>query len=79
MANLVFKDKKAKKPMARHELAKAFGPAMGELYDMSRLEGNHCDCNGNGEFVLLPLNSKAVREGGKRYMKCRKCGLHSHL
>ncbi len=50
-----------------------------EMYDMSRIEGSHCDCNGNGEFELLPRNDESVIEGGKDYMKCRICGGHSHL
>lgn len=43
----------------------------------SRLSGAHCDCNGDGEFELLSLDE--CLEGGKRYMKCRKCGGVSHL
>ena len=46
----------------------------------SRIQGSgHCDCGGNGEFDLLPLYDPSVREGGKRYMVCRKCGCYSHL
>lgn len=50
-----------------------------------RLKGIHCRCGTNengftkGEFVLFPLDHEAVREGGKAYMKCRKCGGFSHL
>lgn len=50
-----------------------------EDYDMRRIAGNICDCNGNGILDLLPLDDEAVVEGGKRYMKCRKCGCYSHL
>lgn len=39
----------------------------------------HCDCAGNGEFDLLPLNHPDVQDGKKRYMQCRKCGCWSHL
>lgn len=51
----------------------------------SRLGGHHCACGtdergfSEGEFELLPLNDKAVIEGGKAYMVCRKCGSCSHL
>lgn len=46
----------------------------------SRIQGaGHCRCHGNGEFVLLPIQDSAVQEGGKRYMKCRRCGCVSHL
>ena len=44
-----------------------------------RLFGTHCECKGEGEFVLLPLNDEMVEEGQKRYMKCRKCHGYSHL
>lgn len=53
-----------------------------------RLTGYHCDCGcdenaigkpSRGEFELLPLTDSSVREGGKAYMKCRKCGGYSHL
>jgi hypothetical protein len=45
-----------------------------------RISGTgHCDCRGNGEFILLPVDHPDVLEGGKRYMQCRKCGGWSHL
>lgn len=45
-----------------------------------RISGKgHCDCLGNGEFILLPVDHPDVIEGGKRYMQCRKCGCWSHL
>lgn len=50
-----------------------------------RLKGCHCSCGTTedgysaGEFELLPLDSEDVREGGKAYMKCIKCGGYSHL
>lgn len=50
-----------------------------EDYDVKRVEGAMCNCNGNGVFDLLPLDDEAVVEGGKRYMVCRKCGYYSHL
>jgi len=51
----------------------------GGKYDMSRLEGDHCDCRGNGKFVLLPLLDECVQSGQKRYMVCYICGKYSHL
>lgn len=48
-------------------------------YELSRITGNACYCNGDGVFDLLPKNDIAVIEGGKRYMFCRKCGCSSHL
>jgi hypothetical protein len=44
-----------------------------------RIYGNHCNCKNGGEFELLPLDNPAVKEGGKRYMQCRKCNCWSHL
>ena len=56
---------------------------IGKIYafDMKeRISGKgHCDCYGEGEFVLLPVDHPDVIEGQKRYMKCRKCGCFSHL
>lgn len=45
----------------------------------SRLNGDHCSCCGNGEFVLFPVNDPVVVSGQKRYMQCRICGGISHL
>ena len=46
----------------------------------SRIAGTgHCDCNGDGEFELLPVHHPDVQNGQKRYMICRKCGCYSHL
>ena len=44
-----------------------------------RINGDLCNCCGEGEFDLLPLNNEDVMEGQKRYMKCRKCDCWSHL
>ena len=51
----------------------------------NRLRGYMCDCgidvNGNskGEFELFSVSSRDVKEGGKAYMSCKKCGAISHL
>ena len=45
----------------------------------SRLNGSLCGCEGNGIFRLLPLSDPNVKQGGKRYMQCTKCGGWSHL
>jgi hypothetical protein len=50
-----------------------------EGYDISRIQGQMCDCKNGGHFELLPSNHPAVIEGGKLYMVCRKCGCSSHL
>ena len=51
--------------------------ALGYMGPNSRISGVLCGCEGNGEFELLPVEE--CREGGKRYMRCRKCGEYSHL
>ena len=51
----------------------------------SRLGGCLCNCGvdergfSKGQFDLLPIENKAVKEGGKAYMICRICGCISHL
>lgn len=80
--------KNGKVPLTPKELATAanvvcqkpiFTPEMFEG-EKSRISGNgHCYCNGNGEFDLLPASDPVVKESGKRYMVCRKCGGFSHL
>lgn len=56
--------------------------------DKFRLSGYHCNCGCDenspgtptlGQFKLLPLNSIEIKEGGKAYMQCIKCGAFSHL
>lgn len=89
MSNKVYENDRAyraKREMTQKELTQAahvFLPAKSkyrdEPYDLSRLNGDHCDCCGNGEFVLLPLSHEAVQSGMKRYMICQKCGGISHL
>jgi len=83
MSNLIFKKHSSKKPMGNHDLAIAYSFGIeseaGESYDESRISGEMCSCNGNGEFVLEPPHSTMCREGGKRYMECRNCGGVSHL
>jgi len=52
------------------------------VFVKERIQGSgHCDCNGNGEFILEPLEECLYKNGGggKYYMKCRKCGCVSHL
>ena len=71
------------KPMGVDRLSKWWGNLnefyAGQMYDMSRLKGDLCSCNGNGEFELYPLDSDEVKDGGKHYMRCRVCGDNTHL
>lgn len=78
--NKIFLNETAPKPLTQEGLNKKWQDiGYFDDYDSSRIEGDMCDCEGNGEFVLLPDDDEAVIEGGKPYMVCRKCGLYSHL
>jgi hypothetical protein len=68
------------KPLTPKQLARAAGYWLTEYDLLERISGNgHCDCKNGGEFELLPTKNYPVKEGNKRYMKCRICGGHSHL
>ncbi len=41
-------------------------------------DGKCIEC-GNDEWIMLPDESVAVREGGKQYIECMGCGHHTHL
>lgn len=86
--NKVFTSRTSTTPLTSDELARAANEITKRKpftrFDFegenSRLAGTgHCECAGDGEFVLLPANDPDVIEGGKRYMQCRKCGCWSHL
>jgi hypothetical protein len=34
---------------------------------------------GSNSWILLPMESSAVREGGKPYIECMECGVSEHL
>jgi hypothetical protein len=34
---------------------------------------------GSNSWILLPMESSAVREGGKPYIECMGCGVSEHL
>ena len=46
-----------------------------------RLGSSNAECPdcGDNEWILLPEESAAVREGGKPYCECKNCGLTTHL
>lgn len=68
-----------------HQIAGGKGNPFTENMIPERLKGDMCSCGTDsngislGEFVLLPLFDESVREGGKAYMQCKKCGCWSHL
>ena len=47
--------------------------------EKNRLAGRMCNCNGNGEFELLPAEDPMVSESGKALMFCRRCGRIANL
>jgi hypothetical protein len=54
----------------------------GEQLTMEERMGSEeakCPNCSNNEWWLLPGDSCAVREGGKPYIECLNCGLHTHL
>jgi len=54
----------------------------GEQLTMEERMGSEeakCPSCSNNEWWLLPGDSVAVREGGKPYIECLNCGLHTHL
>lgn len=82
--NLVFKNTRSRKPMTERELAEEFwygnkAKMKKYGYDMNRLSGELCDCDGQGRFVLEEPTEYDKKIGQKRYMKCRICGNYSHL
>lgn len=77
--NKIFENKKELKTIKQFTEAAGTPYSSSYPYEMDRVTGDMCDCNGEGVFDLLPLDDPAVIEGGKRYMECRKCGRYSHL
>lgn len=83
--NKIYKTKTAKRPLDivkirwEHAFHKLENDTLTDEQMQSRITGSMCQCNGNGEFILLPLTNRGVTTGGKRYMYCKICGEHSHL
>lgn len=44
-----------------------------------RLPGCTCEDCGAREWIILPKQSAAVRESGKPYIECMRCGHLTHL
>lgn len=83
-------DEIARRANIVHQMSGGRGnPFTPDMFDYNnpnnRLRGDMCACgvdekgNSNGDFVLLPLSDKSIKEGGKAYMRCMKCGCFSHL
>lgn len=82
--NLIFKNKNMNIPMTEQELANEFWYGDKEKikkygYDISRISGDLCDCDGNGRFILEEATPEDKKIGQKRYMQCKICGNYSHL
>ena len=94
--NKVFASKDSKRPLNNREILKRFikiikadgaipHPIIVSMdpdeFVKERLQGALCACEGNGEFILIPMEECLLKNGGggKYYMKCKKCGEHSHL
>jgi len=44
-----------------------------------RIGDGKCENCGNDEWIMLPDECVAVREGGKQYIECINCGEVTHL
>lgn len=73
-----------------HQMSGGRGnPFTPDMFDYNnpnnRLRGDMCACGvdesgiSKGDFVLMPLSDKSIKEGGKAYIRCIKCGCFSHL
>lgn len=68
-----------------HRMGGAKGNPFSSTDFPERLKGHHCNCGvteegyTKGVFTLRPLDDESVKEGGKAYMCCEKCGGYSHL
>ena len=68
------------KPLTPRQLSRASGFWLSEDDFPERISGSgHCYCKNGGEFELLSTKNYPVKDGNKRYIKCRICGEHSHL
>ena len=73
--NYVFLREDVTTPLTNAQLAEESGlKRITEEDYPERIMGDQCNCEGPGEFVLLPKI-----KGEKRYMQCRICGGYSHL
>lgn len=66
-------------PLTSEQIAQEAGSNFKPSDIPARITGRLCDCQDGGEFTLIPADHPDVIEGGKRYMKCRKCGAYGHL
>ena len=44
-----------------------------------RLPEGKCEDCGGKDWIIMPEESAIVRESGKPYIECLKCGYHTHL
>ena len=73
-SNRVFRNPLDCFPLKPYEIAHYVKGTTAKDYKKGgRLEGNMCDCNGNGEFVICEDN----KPNDKVYIQCRKCDRNS--
>lgn len=80
--NKVFRTESESTPLCPEQLAIEANLIGGKISPSdypSRISGKICECSSGGEFILLPISHSTLQEGGKRYMKCKKCGYSAHL
>lgn len=64
------------RPLKIGEVLRASGFKMTEDEMEKRIGLCECGCD---SWILLPIWSKGVKDGGKRYMNCVDCGRSGHL
>lgn len=61
-------------------ISRAYSTEMAERLTLEeRLPECKCESCGKDEWIILPKESCAVREGGKPYIECMNCGYVTHL
>ena len=79
--NCIFDKKKelTTKEALREACCAVKGVKMIYPYNLDRLKGKKCPCNGHGIFDLFEADDPFCISQEKRFMRCRKCGGISHL
>ena len=61
------------------ENVRKYGSPMVTMTERMGSEDANCPICGKNEWWLMPVESAAVREGGKAYIECLYCGHITHL
>lgn len=61
------------------ENVRKYGSPMITMAERMGSEEAKCPECGKNHWMLLPIESSPVREGGKPYIECLNCGYQTHL